>query len=302
MTADTRERPPAADRGAGKAPCGGGRSASDDTTTPRHLRAALAYAERGWHVFPCAPGEKRPATAHGCHDATTDGTRIREWWTAEPSYNVAVATGPSGLFVVDVDGPEGHESIVALQRAHGPLGDPLWQRTPSGGWHAVYANPDGLGNTSRRLGDGLDTRGQGGYVVVAPSVHPNGGRYAWRTRGEPPPPPAWLTGLLTPPPRPPCERVRVDRPGDLGRYVRAALDDECREVARTPEGGRNDRLNVAAYNLGRLVGAGALDADTARCELLDAAAACGLGEREAGDTIKSGLTAGAARPREGVRS
>ena len=68
------------------------------------LQAALGYAARGWHVFPCHPRTKIPATTHGFKEATTDPEQIREWWQEDPAFNVAIATGElSGLFVLDVD-------------------------------------------------------------------------------------------------------------------------------------------------------------------------------------------------------
>lgn len=80
-------------------------------------------------------------------------------------------------------------------------------------------------------------------------------------------------------------------------YAAAALRAECADVAATGEGGRNHRLNAAAFSLGTLIGAGRLDENTATAALLDAALSAGLGEREAERTITSGLTAGRAHPR-----
>ena len=48
------------------------------------VRTALTLAQRGLAVFPCRPSDKRPATANGCKDATTDFEMIREWWLREP--------------------------------------------------------------------------------------------------------------------------------------------------------------------------------------------------------------------------
>ena len=81
------------------------------------------------------------------------------------------------------------------------------------------------------------------------------------------------------------------------RYINKALIDEINDVRSTPEGGRNHRLNKAAFNLGQFVGAGLLDEMTVRRELYSAAVACGLTEREAASTILSGLRGGTATPR-----
>ena len=70
---------------------------------PNNLyEAALRYAELGYRVFPCAPGNKNPLTEHGFHDATTDAEQIECWWEENPTANVGLAT--EGLLVVDVDG------------------------------------------------------------------------------------------------------------------------------------------------------------------------------------------------------
>ena len=70
---------------------------------PGPLWSALAAADAGWHVFPCAPGSKRPALRENWQDlATTDPGRIRAWWARQP-YNIGIACGPSGLVVIDLD-------------------------------------------------------------------------------------------------------------------------------------------------------------------------------------------------------
>ena len=78
--------------------------------TAATLRQALAYARRGWPVFPCLPGEKIPATRHGYRDATTDQRQITAWFGRGPDWNLAIATGAPGPDVLDVDqhGPAGN--------------------------------------------------------------------------------------------------------------------------------------------------------------------------------------------------
>ena len=71
------------------------------------LSSALSLAERGWHVFPCVPGGKRPALRGSWQDhATTEPARIRAWWS-RAAYNIGIACGPSGLVVIDLDVPHG---------------------------------------------------------------------------------------------------------------------------------------------------------------------------------------------------
>ena len=85
------------------------------------LRRALAYAHRGWPVFPCLPGQKIPATRHGFRDATTDEQQITDWFGHGASWNLAIATGAPGPDVLDVDqhGPagNGYAAFTRLRRA-----------------------------------------------------------------------------------------------------------------------------------------------------------------------------------------
>src|SRR2546423_1238501 len=110
---------------------------TDDT-----LRQALAYARRGWPVFPCAPGEKIPATRHGFRDATIDEQQITEWFRRNPGWNLAIATGAPGPDVLDVDrrGPSGKGfAAFARLRTAGLLdGNSAWVHTPSGGVHVYF--------------------------------------------------------------------------------------------------------------------------------------------------------------------
>lgn len=139
--------------------------------------AAHTAVVNGLSVFPAKPRDKVPLTARGCLDASRAHEQVTTWWTRWPDANLAIATGiASGLLVVDVDGPDG----VAALTAFGTLPPTVTVHTGKG-QHLYFGLPDGisLGNTARKLGPQLDTRGTGGYVVAPPSIHPNGHAYAW---------------------------------------------------------------------------------------------------------------------------
>lgn len=291
------------------------------------MRAALGYAAAGWAVFPCQPRAKTPITRNGFKDASHAAVQVRAWWTKDPTANVGIATGtPSGFFVVDIDvsdGKPGRESLATLEREHGPLPTTQRARTGSGGEHLLFSMPDGLRmrSTTGALGTGIDTRGNGGYVVAAPSVHPSGKVYEWLNEAPIAAPPAWLVDLLTAKTRRPSgpradgnddngpddpelrEPVTIEPPRTPGpkgsgeRYVAVALEREAANVANAKQGTRNATLNRAAYSMGQLVGGGAIGEAEVIAALNRAALACGLEEKETGNAIRSGLTAGKAKPR-----
>jgi hypothetical protein len=174
-------------------------------TTSDLRDAALRYAELGYRVFPCAPGDSRPLTDHGFLDATTEVEQIERWWEQHPTANVAIAA--AGLLVVDLDPVEGNAANSWLKD------DPDKQLdlaaaptalTPRGGRHHVFRKPAGKGwrCTASRLAPKVDTRTDGGYIVVPPSRRRDGA-YSWvpglELDGPPdrlPEPPAWLVALL----------------------------------------------------------------------------------------------------------
>lgn len=258
---------------------------------------AVRLARRGIAVLPLQPRGKIPLCEHGSHDATTDADQVRAWWGETPDANIGIATGRvSGLVVVDIDGDEGEESFLELQREHGTIPDTLWARTGSGGWHLYFQHPGkDVRNSAGRLAPHVDVRGESGYIVAPPSVHPCGEPYRWHTDTKPVDPPAWLVDLLCPPPPPPRKPIRV---GTASAYAEAALNAEADAVANAPRGTRNHTLNAAAFSLGQLVAAGQLSSSDAWCALHDAGLACGLPEREVRVTLRSGLAAGQEHPRK----
>jgi hypothetical protein len=144
------------------------------------LEYALAYAQRGWHIFPCKPRLKVPQTEHGVKDATNDPDTIRTWWTRWPDANIALACGTkSGVYVVDVDvdTDKGIDGFKALDEFPAMPVTAL-QESPRGGAHFLFkANKPPRNMNSFRTG--IDIRGEGYYIILAPSVHPNGKLYAW---------------------------------------------------------------------------------------------------------------------------
>lgn len=178
--------------------------------------AALSYARRGWHVFPlhspdkergctcslgtaCASPGKHPRTRRGLKDATTDESQIRQWWQRWPRANVGLAMGrASGLVAVDVDHRAGGGAgLTQLLDDHGSFPETLEAET-GGGHHIFFSHPGvSFKNSSSVLGEGLDVKTDGGYVVAAPSLHASGKHYRWTSKKRPARMPQWLLTLLT---------------------------------------------------------------------------------------------------------
>ncbi len=263
------------------------------------LEAALQYAARGWPVFPCGH-DKKPLTPHGFKDATTDAATIKAWWARRPDAAIGIDCGGARLLVIDCDVKHGVDGIAAFEALGIAHEKALHGRTPSGGLHILFSqNGTPLGNTAGRLAPGVDTRGEGGYIIAPPS-NVTGGTYTalddWQS--DPAPIPAALVALLKPRQE---RKKRAPAPESNGRglspWAAKALQDELAAVARASEGTRNETLNKAAFNLGQLVGGQELDMSDVTSGLLSAALAAGLGEREAQRTIDSGLAAGLREPR-----
>lgn len=186
------------------------------------LEAALDYARQGWRVIPILPGSKRPALTRWTEQATTDTATIKEWWDGHDDYGVGIATGPtSGFWVLDVDD---FDSFRDLEQRYEMLPDTRTSITGSGGFHFLFRWPtdgrDIRNDAGRRLGPGLDVRGDGGQIVAPPSVHPNGNTYQWDAGlgDDIAEAPEWLLELVCA--EPATETVErtvaapTDRPGD----------------------------------------------------------------------------------------
>ena len=155
------------------------------------MAAALRYAARGWPVFPLIAGTKRPATANGFHDGTTEEGQVERWWDhGLARHNIGIRCGGThgGPDVLDVDNPRAFD-LWRTELPEHELPRTSVARTPSGGYH-YYFQPTG---GPRRIGvpEGCDWLGDGGYAVAPPSIV-DGRRYEWTREAPLAECPAWL--------------------------------------------------------------------------------------------------------------
>lgn len=242
-------------------------------STASILHAALGYADLGYAVFPCAPGGKAPLTKHGFHDATTDPEKIEQWWSRRPDANIGMPT--QGMIVIDADAVDGGpnpwldgEPEKRLELAVAPM-----SVTPRGGSHHLFRQPprppgEGWRCTEGKLALKVDTRADGGYIVVPPSIREDGKTYRWQPTMELevpfdqlPIPPAWLTERL--------DRITRER------TPLAELPPGCEGATgstRIPTGQRNATLARLAGGMRRMgmsaaeISAALAQVNQARCD------------------------------------
>lgn len=188
---------------------------------------ALAYAARlGWRVFPCIG--KLPIVKAWLTAATTDELQIQRWWRNQPDANVGIVTGHD-FWALDVDDDDGEEALSELERWHGPLPQTVEQLTGGGGRQLFFKTTEKIRNRTGIL-PSVDVRGDGGFVIVPPSVHPETKRkYAWSVDGHTfatrlEPAPEWLLALAR-------------KSGSSGGKAPVGSLDQ-----QIPEGKRNDTL------------------------------------------------------------
>ncbi|WP_282856883.1 bifunctional DNA primase/polymerase [Pseudoclavibacter helvolus] len=253
--------------------------------------AADDLARRGVPVFPCMPGGKRPLTAHGFHNATTDPDQVRAWWGRNSEANIGVPTGaPSAIVVVDVDVHGSVDGFSAFSRAHQAGLVEGWQllvSTPSGGMHAYYPTAGSQNQRSWQAASaGIDFRGEGGYIVVPPSqVLTNGGGGGYRVRRVNAGASAMLDSdrlrdFLDPRPAP-------RHPVGPGFRRNADVSRLAAWVAARAQGERNRGLFWAACRLAE----NGIPTSDALDVLRAAASDAGLGEREIIATVRSAYRA-----------
>lgn len=271
--------------------------------------SAVSLAERRWGVFPCRPGDKRPAVDAWEQRAIADPDRVARYWPS-PRHNIGVAPGPSGLVVLDLDMPkpdtvlpeewripgvnEGADVLAVLVERQGS-GWPhtFTTRTPTGGMHLYFRAIEGreIRNSAGKIGPLIDVRGAGGYVVGPGSVT-SAGTYEVLIDTDPIPLPGWLADLADPPKpdRPISPLPRTTPPGVPRDRLRGLLDT----VISAPAKQGNQVLHWAACRAAEMVAAGEIDEHTAEEGLYLAAVERGRPPTEARNTIASGMRRGAA--------
>ncbi|MCI8604457.1 MAG: hypothetical protein HFE79_10000 [Ruminiclostridium sp.] len=159
------------------------------------LDYALMYAKMGLRVFPVQEREKKPLPgSNGFKDAVCDEATIRRWWENNPNYNIGIACGEmsdgSFLTVIDIDndttkGKSGGESLSQWEKENNcKLPKTLTSKTGSGGFHYLYKTDKPFKNSTNLISC-VDVRGEGGYIVAPPSIHPNGNTYQWVGENKP---------------------------------------------------------------------------------------------------------------------
>jgi hypothetical protein len=209
---------------------------------------AYAFVNKlGMRVFPCRPRDKRPLTSNGFKDASDNLAQLERWWIAHPHANIGVPTGAiNGIVVIDFDyhNWEGKDETIdkdgvvharpLVEWVHEFFGGQVprtWVvETPQGGCHFYFKHPgEVVPNSAGKIGQAVDVRGDGGYVVAPPSIHPNGREYLWGVKpneeelAELPP------TLLA--------RIKTAKTEAVQRELKGDLSD-----GKVPQGSRNDTL------------------------------------------------------------
>lgn len=254
------------------------------------IEHALAYAARGISVFPLLPRSKAPMVPNGFLKAVTSADQVRTWWRRRPDCNIGIATGaPAGFWVLDVDGEEAEVALAALEAQFGALPATVQQKTGRGR-HLCFAwDPGGpeMRNRSKVGGAPIDVRGNGGYIVAPPSVHPGdpkkgvppGRIYAWDAGRSPDEigfaaAPVWLVDLCKPKDQAVAEAAPIAPRAPIGgratRYGEVVLDACIGSILSATKGSRDSTLYRFACKLAGLCATGHIEQAYLRDELVRA--------------------------------
>jgi Bifunctional DNA primase/polymerase, N-terminal len=218
----------------------------------RYVRLGMAVLPLHWPVphegclacscgrVDCASPAKHPfakLVANGLRDASRDSVVTNRWFQ-NSELNIGIATGAvSGIIALDIDPRHrGDETLIVLERQHGPL-PKTWQfLTGGGGEHILFRHPGGrVPNSAGKIGGGIDVRGDGGYIVAPPSRHISGRPYAISVDHHPDEVsladlPAWLNERL----RSRSERKPSARPAGEWRGVAGRTATEANATGPLP--------------------------------------------------------------------
>ena len=202
-----------------------------DIVQNKLLKAALAYAAKGKPIFPCKG--KEPLTPNGYKNASADQSQIEQWWSNFPKANIAIPTGQlSGFWALDIDlDKDGELNIKKLEQEFGELPKTIEVITGGGGRHLYFTMPaeQKIPCSAGKIAPGIDVRGDGGYVIVPPSIHKSGRPYEWSVdcAKEITVSPEWLLRQIV----------------GVSDSKRATPPKEWQEITKgVSEGGRNDSL------------------------------------------------------------
>ena len=264
------------------------------------LAKALALAERGFFVFPCG-ANKRPTCPNGFHAAERAPRAVEALFRRHPGVLVGVPTGVvNGFDVLDYDPKNGGaESIKALRHRLQPTRE---HRTRSGGGHLCFLHHEGVRNTASKIAPGIDTRGDGGYIIWWPA---HGCLIA--NVADPAPWPAWLLEPILRKPEPTAAQMawRQRVAGD-DTYARRVVQRQLERVAAARPGERHDTLRAATKIIGGILHLDdGITGSKVAADLLSAVNEAGgsdVVEDNAKATIAWALDWGKARPLTGGRA
>ena len=271
------------------------------------LKFIRQFAERGIPVLPFLAKSKRPAVKNGLYDATTDMVALKQIFSEAPAREFRSQNWlPVRHFCARHRWTVGKRSLLKLIKKHGPLPKTVTVQTANGEHRYFRCEERVIRNSAGRIGEGLDIRGDGGYVVGPGSIHPSGTKYRFKVGRSLEDrhiarPPAWLLDLIV---QKNLSSAATDSTAvgskvsaRVQAYVTAAFERELDRLERAPNHQRNHCLNRCAFKLGQLLPYSTMTAEDCSRRLAEIAKRIGLDDSEIAPTIRSGLTAGCQNPR-----
>lgn len=306
-------------------------SEAEGSPEPRPLPRSSDSAKRSKALYEAAglvPLPLYDIDAHGCgcgmmdcpspgkHPPLTRWQRLRPdvisrdyaWRRYDKRIGLRMGRQPNGWFLIAVDDDGG---LAELEAKLGVLPRDVAQKTGKG-YHLFFRLPEGhaIGNSSKTEGAAVDVRGEGGFVVAAPSLHANGNRYAWQAAEltDPPMlPEAWLAHFEAPKQPKKSARAKPSPKASGASYADKALEGEIDNVRASVKGNRHTTIFAAAAALGELAAGGVLELDQVRSRLQEVArevygSEWGLRGPNACECIEDGLKRGLQNPRSPMRT